>query len=618
MLKFIRPMHPMRPISALWSRCLFLCSFSAFQLVSFSQDAPAPADLSAAPTAADAAYQRFRSGTLDLRTLAEVLPQMANPERRAIIRSTLLEAKSPPRTDLVALLQYPALAARLGSLELLEELAGGDLSYNPWLPADAPENLAAFARWKAWAGEPAAARPNARLYSQEQRRSYLRDILGEDADKASRARRMLEAEGLAALGFLESFLAESPTLTASGRSKIRAAQYQITLTRPLGDQAAVTARHLAFGNRDQMLSALATTRTAGWLALPILRDFISHPDSLVRETAIDALLITGADQAVPVVAPLLATEPDVNVIHGALRRLKDIPGPATEKLVASFLSHPDEDLLVSAIQTCLTLGGNNRPFSSSGSRKSSTETSDVILRTLTDPRWRVRAAALEYVAKTKLTQAKDPCLALLDDPDEFVRFAAIKAIGTLGAKEALPKLKALFLANEAMAGPVIEGYGALKTQPDAELLDRLDAGSPDAKLAAIRAVESSESLAPIALRYAADANMDVACAALRLIASPDEWGKTKDARDAIAAIVTALRSGSPEKIAAILERLLLPASGMTDPAVLAAIDTATLSAVSATRQRCCASALICRRACGARSRITRVPGSWARSAPAWP
>ncbi len=557
------------------SRCLrlrflvpCLSTFLVAQDADEAPEAPLPEAAPEAPavTEADQAYERFRRGTLDVRTLAEVLPQMADPERRPIIRSTLLEAKTPPRPELVSLLQHPTLAVRLGSLELLEELAGGDLSYNPWLPADSPENHAAFARWKTWVGEPTAARGTSKLYSKDQRRGYLRDLLGDDADKGSRARRMLETEGLSAVGFLETFLAETPTLPPGGRAKIREAQYQITLTRQLGDQAAVTARHLAFGSRDQLLSALSVTRSAGQLSLPILRDFITHPDPLVRETAIDSLLISGGDQAVPIVAPLLAAEADVNVIHGALRRLKDIPGPATEKLVASFLTYPDEDLLVSTIQTCLSLGGRSSFGSSNG--KASSETTDAILRALADPRWRVRAAALEYVAKTTPPKAKDPCLALLEDPDQFVRFAAIKAIAALGAKEALPKLKAMFLADESMAGPVIEGYGALKSRPDAEFLTNLDAASTDAKLAALRAVQSAESLAPIIIRYTSDANIDVACAALRHLASDDDGLKTNEGA---AVLVTALRSDNPGKIEAILERLALPPSGKTDPIVLQAI-----------------------------------------------
>ena len=565
------PMRPIRPITAL--QRLLAAGFPALLLVGMAprlladdEDAPpAVAAPPALPAAAEQAYQRFRSGTLDTHTLAEVLPLMGDPTRRAVIRSTVLEAKSPPRTELVSLLQHPNLAVRLGALELLEEQAGGDLSYNPWLPADAPENRAAFARWQAWAGEPAAALDNTRIFTADQRRGYLRDILGDDADKASRARRMLEAEGLSALGFLETFLAETPTLPAASHPKIREAQYQITLSRQLGDQAAVTARQLAFGSRDQILTALATTRGAGLLALPILRDFITHADPLVRETAIDSLLVVGGDQAVPIIAPLLAAEPDVNVIHGALRRLKDIPGPASAKLVASFLSHPDEDLLVSAIQTSLTLSGGNDRYTPQGSRQKGTDISDAILHALGDPRWRIRAAALEFVAKTRLLKAKPACLDLLEDHDEFVRFAAIKAIVALRANEALPKLKAMFMADEAMAGPVMEGYGELKRQPDAEMLAKLDGASADAKLAALRIMENSEAVAQLALRYASDSNNDVACAALRHIAGSRDLLKTNQAATVI---LTALRTNNREKTEAILERLELPPSGKLDPQLM--------------------------------------------------
>lgn len=555
-------------------RCSLASCLLLFVSATHAQDEPAaeePAAEPAALTEKDAAFTRFQGGATDIATLAEVLPLMADPERRLTIRNTLLESKSPPRADLVALLQHPTLATRLGALELLEELADGDFSYNPWLPADSPENQAAHARWKSWAGDPETAkRDPGHLYSDDQRRSYLRDLIGDDPDKGSRARRMLEAEGLSAVGFLESFLAETPTLDPASRARVREAQYQITLSRPLAAQAAITARHLAFGSRDQLLAALNTTRSAGSLALPILRDFISHPDPLVRETAIDSLLLTGGESSVPIIAPLLAKEADVNVIHGALRRLKDIRGPETQKLVASFLSHPDEDLLVSAIQTCMSLSGRDEfsPFGNRNRKPKTDPTTDAILTTLKDPRWRVRAAALEYVARATPAAAKSACVGLLDDPDEFVRFAAIRAIGALGAREALPKLKTLFLADESMAGPVIEGYAALKAKPDNELLDKLRSSSVDAKLAAIRAIENAEALGKLAIEFANDDNLDVACAALRQIASDEDRIKSSDGASVL---VTALRSNLPEKREAILERLNLPSSDSTDPAILEAI-----------------------------------------------
>ncbi len=510
---------------------------------------------------------------MDLRTLAEVLPMLADAERRPVIRTAILDAKKPPLGELTALLDHPTLAVRLGALELLEEIAGGDFAYNPWIPAESPENLGPLARWKAWAGEEKQQGAKGTIFSDDQRRGYLSDLLGGDADKAARARRMLEAEGMAAIGFLETFLAESATLPAGGRAHIREAQYQIALTRQLGDQAALVARQLAFGSRDQLLSALSTVRGAGMFAIPILTDFISHPDSLVRETAIESLLVSAGESAVPIIAPLLVAETDVNVIHGALRRLKGIRTQETEKLVAKFLTHADEDLLVSAIQTSLTLSGDNDRYSYGNEKKKKPpEADNAIIACLKDARWRVRANALEYVAKRKLAAAKDASLALLDDNDDFVRFAAIQAVAALEVKEALPKLKAMLMADEEIVGPVIEGYAAMKTRPDDEMLKKLDAYPPDARLAVIRAAQSQETMADLLLRYSSDADMDVSCAALRAIATSSE--KLKDKRYS-SVIVAALRLNQPEKTAAILERLELPkkeSGGRIDARLLAMIQ----------------------------------------------
>lgn len=498
----------------------------------------------------------FRGGTLDLRTLVEVLPMLADAERRPQIRAGILDAKEPPLAALVALLDHPTLAVRLGALELLEEIAGGDFSYNPWIPAESPENLGPLARWKAWTGEERKLATKGTIFSDDQRRGYLRDLLGGDADKAARARRMLEAEGMAAIGFLEAFLTESATLPQGSRARVREAQYQIALTRQLGDQAALVARQLAFGSRDQLLSALSTVRGAGMFAIPILSDFISHPDSLVRETAIDSLLVSAGETAVPIIAPLLVAEADVNVIHGALRRLKTIRSKETEQLVAQFLTHSDEDLLVSAIQTSLMLSGDYDRFSYGNAKaKKPPEADEAIIACLKDARWRVRASALEYVAKRKLAAAKDASLALLDDDDGFVRYAAIQAVAALGAKEALPKLKAMLMADPEMVGPVIEGYAAMKALPDDEMLKKLDGYPPDARMAVIRAAQSQESMADLLLRYANDSDLDVSCAALRAIATSEQ--KLKDKRFT-SVIVAALRLNQAEKTAAILERLALP------------------------------------------------------------
>lgn len=526
------------------------------------------------------ALKDLKAGKPDAALLERSVPMLADPAGRNMIRTAILALDPFPSDAMVGLLANSSLAVRLGALELLEEKAGGDFTFNPWLPPGDPENEGALARWRQWVGDKPSTAAKKDLLGEEQRRGYLRDLLGEDADKSSRARRMLEADGLGAVGFLENFLASSSALPAGSRTKVREAQYQIVLSRALGPQAAATARQLAFGSRDQTLAALGTLRGAGLAALPILRDFIQHPDPLVRETAIDAMLSSGGAQALEVVGPVLIAEKDVNVVHGALRRLKEIAGDPSLKIASSFLSHEDEDLLVSAIQACAKLaGGDTSSMSFGGDRMSGAtdtvkkEVNQAVIRALDDPRWRVRTAALEYVAACKTSEAKGRCVELLADPDEFVRFSAIKAAALLHAEGAAEKLKQMMLEDPAMTGPVFEGYAGLDIQPDAEMLAKLESYPADARLAAVRAAEADESMQPVVLRMTGDDDLDVACAAIRFLSSNAEQVKRNEVASVL---VAALRSGVPEKKAAVLDRLSLPTGERTvDPELSKALSQYT-------------------------------------------
>ncbi len=524
------------------------------------------------------ALKELKASKPDAALLEKSVPLLADPSGRNAIRTAILTLDPFPSEAMVSLLANPSLAVRLGSLELLEEKAGGDFAYNPWLAPGDAENQGSLARWKQWAGGKPTIAKKKDLLGEEQRRGYLRDLLGNDPDKSARARRMLEADGLGAVGFLEQFLADSPALPVGSRTKVREAQYQIVLSRTLGPQAPATARQLAFGSRDQTLSALGTLRGAGLAALPILRDFIQHPDPLVRETAIDAMLSSGGEQSLSVVGPVLAAETDVNVIHGALRRLKEISGDPSLKIAASFLAHEDEDLLVSAIQACLKLAGGEtggmhgfggtRDNAAGSAAKN--EVNHAVLKALDDPRWRVRTAALEYVTACKVREAEKRSVELLDDPDEFVRFSAIKAAAALHAKGAAEKLKAMMLKDPGMTGPVFEGYSGLGGSPDDEMLAKLSTYPPDARLAAVRAAETNASLTPVILSLASDPDLDVSCAAIRFLSADSNRVKTASVATVL---VEALRSGTPEKRAAVLDRLTLPpVTGSVDPAIANAMN----------------------------------------------
>ena len=508
-------------------------------------------------------------------TLAAALPLLADPATKGQVRAALREIDPYPHADLVTLLAHPELAVRLAALEILEEKSGGDYDFNPWAPAADPSNEAPLALWKKWLDDGSSDRTGgSHLLSDEQRHGYLRDLLTDDANKSTRARRMLEADGLAAVGFLETFLDGSETLPAGIRAKVREAQYQIVLSSTFGAQAPALVRQLAFGSRDQTLSALGSLKSGGLGALPVIRDFLLHPDPLVRETAIDSMLASGGSQSLAIVGPVLSQETDPNVIHGALRRIKEIPGDESLAIAISFLSREEEDLLISAIQACQKLvAGDSDSYSRSGrsgAKKVSANTTAshaAVIAVLSDPRWRVRTAALEYIAAAKVKDASKKCVELLEDPDEFVRYSAINAATALGASEGAPILRKMFFADQETVGAVLTGYAALGSTPDDEMMKKLGEYSADARIAAIRASESDEKLSFIPLRFANDTDMDVACAALRYLSSEEE---RVDSPQTATVLVEALRSGIPEKRAAVLEQISLPAGDPVLDADLAA------------------------------------------------
>ncbi len=510
-----------------------------------------------------AALNAARAGTIAPEHFPALLPHLGSPGVRERLGEALAKMNEFPRRALVDLLSHRELAVRLGALELLEEAAGGDFGYTPWVDPTSEEIKAAIEQWQRWAGESGPVSSGARL-SDDQRQSALREILGGDPDKSARARRLLESDGLRSLEFLETHLANTPSLPEAARVRIRAAEYQIVLARRFGPQAEMLARDLTTGTRDQTLSALTTIRGAGLDCLPILRDFLPHPDPLVRESAMDSWLVTGRVSVVGTAAPLLAAETDVNVIHGALRRLKDLPGNESISLATGFVTHPDEDVAVSALQTCQTLsGGNQRSYGQQQKKIVPESLRLAVLKLLDDPRWRVRTAALEFVGAMVMSGAEDKVLALLGDADTFVRFAAIKAAGALSLKTAVAPLRDLFFSDPSMIGPVVEGYGSLSQPLDDEMFTLLRKSTVDVRIGALRAMEShGDAFAKQVLALAADSDPDVACTALRQLVSDYERLSDPDVQQVVLAVV---RARDPARTAAVFERLTLPSNERLQP-----------------------------------------------------
>jgi len=474
----------------------------------------------------------------------------------------MADRKEYPRKQLVALLSDPQLATRLGALELLEEASGQSFEFNPWLkPSDDPGDANAQARqlWNQWSGLTGEITSAGPVLSEEQTQGYLRDIISGEADRKSRAIRMLDPHKLKGVASIQEFLVANPALPASSVIALKEAQYQLVLNQTVPKQAALLARDLTRGNQDQLLAALAALKNTGLFSIPIVRDFVDSPDALVRETAIDSILVIGGSRSVPLVIPSLDKEKDINVIHAAMRRLREIGGSEASDIAIKYLEHESEDMIVSALETLKKLKGgsmSSRYLPRGGSSSEPDASDDKIIALLDDPRWRVRASALEYIDHVRLKAAGPKVIARLSDEDVFVRSNAIDAVVSLKLTSANETLKKIFLEDDEMIASVTEALTSMKTVLPDHLIAHLDTRPPDIIVGAIKALDSDEvPFLKIVARYATHQNLDVSCTALRSLG--DDYDKVKN-EFVSNHLTTALQSGSEEKIAAVLNSLRLP------------------------------------------------------------
>lgn len=466
-----------------------------------------------------------------------ILAGMGEPAKRKDLRERVFALKPFPAVRLVALLEDPKLAVRLGALELLEELAGPSFGFDPWQPPGG--NAEALQRWKEWvSGAGGAVEKLYAALSVDEIRACLEDLVSEHRDRALRAMRLLEQGGPGTAEAVAAFLAGHPDLPAGARGRIREVRYVLALPGTTGVDVRALAHRLVFGNLDARLRALQDLPRFRSAAVPVLAEFLLDPEPIVRETAVDSLVKSSARQAVDLLARHLETEKDQEVIFSVLRAFGDMPGKKSVALLTLYLSDPNEDLVIAALQSL-------------GRLKSQTAVEQVG-QCLADPRWRVRAAALEAAGKMSARSLSDPVLALVDDPDEFIRFAAIGTLAELGVRKAAGRLEKLFLEQDKLKGPVIRALLQMELTLPLSFKAALEGRGADVLLPVIDAIaEDGETkdlflVAPLT----AHADLDVACAAIRLIGGK---GMTSPVYRKLLAEI--LRKGPAEKALAALESM---------------------------------------------------------------
>ncbi len=435
---------------------------------------------------------------------ADVALALGRKDKRREVRDLVFALDPLPREALVPLLADPRLAVRLGALELLEELSGESLGYDPWAGAG---DTNALATWWAWARNTnVTARAVFTALDAQQVEAYLTDLISDDRRRSLRALQMLETGGPGVITIITHFLESHPDLPTGARMKVLEAQYLLQIPAGPGVDPSQLAHRLIFGTLDVRLKSIARLASVGKPAIPLLVDFLGSQDAIVRETAVDALVTLGGSAVVTLLADHLKEEQDADVVYSVLRGLGDIKSKQGLGLLASYLSDPNEELVIVALDSI--------------ARLKSRTAEQGIKAGLTDPRWRVRAATLDAIAKLKLKSLGADIEPLLADEDDFVRYAAVKALAGVAATGAKDKLVGAFQTDDALKAPVVAALCSMDVALPSSFGEHLDGCGPETLLAVLDAMDDCESHDLwLAKPLAQHANLDVACAATRLMAA---------------------------------------------------------------------------------------------------
>ncbi|PWU17992.1 MAG: hypothetical protein C5B50_10105 [Verrucomicrobia bacterium] len=455
------------------------------------------------------------SDTLDTNDIARLVAMLGetDPAERQSAQSLLIEQKEAAVAPLIEALTNSYLGVRIAASEALDQLlrlgerpgAPSDaaterakfaasppvLSIDPWLsPAELATSAATLQKWWATTGKlpslpqdsssaSAAQSGGAKgissiaealdvLCGNSQRRTG--ETLRDDPSRRTRAMSLLASRGAEALPAIRQAI---KTCEKNGDQRsltlLEDVRWAILIPDALEQQTGGVRSALARGRGQERQTAAARLGGAGRQGFPALQELANDADPLVVESAVRAISSIGGPDTIPAMATLLRAT-DSNLRMTAAQGLGHTKNPAAVKELISVLDDPNEVVVCTAISGLEEIHGEHESSSGKGPQLGET---DGIRRCLSDPRWRVRAAAAEAAGKLALAGLTSELKALLDDQDGFVVKSALSALQLLGAAPEPEKLLDLAQRYPGLRGEAVEQLVAVGSDQSAKLVTDL-------------------------------------------------------------------------------------------------------------------------------------------------
>ena len=163
------------------------------------------------------------------------------------------------------------------------------------------------------------------------------------------------------------------------------------------------------------------------------------------ENAVRALASVGGKDVVPAMAALLKAS-DSNLRMTAAQALGRTRSADATKHLLTVIDDPNEVVACAALAAIDEVNSNESPFNPSPGAKGTLgkETVAGLKSALADPRWRVRAKAVDVIGKLKVSELAAEVKKLLSDPDGFVVKSTLIALSGLSA---VPETEQLGIAG---------------------------------------------------------------------------------------------------------------------------------------------------------------------------
>jgi thioredoxin 1 len=467
-------------------------------------------------------------GAQELQTLVQALED-TNPTERATAARVLLAQRERAMPPLINALTNQYLGTRIAAAETLHKLAPASPAIDPWQsPADLAVSAGAVAQW--WAATGKLPPPVAEGLDSSAKNSMdaqLRDLLGSDPIRRTEA-----MSGLVNLGapVLEPLREAMKRAEKQGNHRAVLAMEEVRWTILISDtlerQIGPIRHTLAQGTSPERQEAVRKLGNAK--AIPPLAELAGDPDPLVVEAALRALSKIGGNDAIPAMKALLASA-DSNLRMTAAQGLGHTRNTNANPVLVTAVNDTDE------VVACAALAGlceiNEVERYSSEEKQQSPEVIAAVKRVLTDPRWRVRAAAVETAGKLRATDLTSEIKPLLQDADGFV---VKNTLTTLQQLQSAPEPEVLLGISKRLPGLRGEVIEILVENPSEEIITNIlaqyDAGKAPDRVVLLRAITKSnrdlgegkkDIWAPLFEKAAADPDLTVRQAAAQgLLARP--------------------------------------------------------------------------------------------------